>query len=646
MGEEKYSCTGCILGKKANINADDHGEGIELDFKKFLISTTIAGTILAFGILNMFMGRNLYAFLSFLIVLILSGSRVLVKAIEELIHEKAFSIELLVIVAAIGAFLIGEFAEGAIVVFLFSIAAFLEDYASERAKKSIEALLKERPTRARILKDNTELEVNVEDVNPGDVIIVRPGEKIPLDGIVVKGSASVNEAPLTGESIPIEKSVGDKVRAGTICMDGVLIVKVERRAHETILARVIELVKLARKEKSDIERFVEKFSKYYTPAILSLALIVITVFPLILGDSLYQWVYRALTLLVISCPCALAISIPVAMVSGLVGSARNGVLVKGGKYLEHLTKTNIIAFDKTGTLTKGRLQLTKIIPVKINAIKLLQIATSLSLLSKHPIANAIVDKAKELNIKPLDASDFKSIPGKGVYAKIDNKTYFMGNDKFIEELGIPIPKDVIMNLESEGNMVVLIADEEKVLGVLGFEDELRKEAIDIIKELKRRGLKVVMLTGDREVVARRIANKLGIEKFYAELLPEDKVEVIENLMEGHKRHVVMVGDGINDAPALARACVGIAMGTGTEVVIETGDVVLMRPNLRKIVYLIDLSRRTINVIKQNVSASILIKSSLALLALMGMVKLWVAVLVGDAGLSLAVVLNAMRLTDK
>jgi len=334
------------------------------------------------------------------------------------------------------------------------------------------------------------------------------------------------------------------------------------------------------------------------------------------------------------------------MVSGLVGSARNGVLVKGGKYLEHLTKTNIIAFDKTGTLTKGRLQLTKIIPVKINAIKLLQIATSLSLLSKHPIANAIVDKAKELNIKPLDASDFKSIPGKGVYAKIDNKTYFMGNDKFIEELGIPIPKDVIMNLESEGNMVVLIADEEKVLGVLGFEDELRKEAIDIIKELKRRGLKVVMLTGDREVVARRIANKLGIEKFYAELLPEDKVEVIENLMEGHKRHVVMVGDGINDAPALARACVGIAMGTGTEVVIETGDVVLMRPNLRKIVYLIDLSRRTINVIKQNVSASILIKSSLALLALMGMVKLWVAVLVGDAGLSLAVVLNAMRLTDK
>ena len=640
MKPTHHKANGCSKCSRI-ISSEDYNE---LNLMNFLYYTAVVITILIIGFINISIGNDLYGFIAFLVVLLVCGAKLGIRAVTKLVKERAFSIELLVIIAAIGAFVIGKHIEGSIVVFLFNIATFLEDYASDSARKSIEMLLREYPTKARVVKGNKEYEVNVENVNPGDIIVIRPGEKIPLDGVIVEGSADVNEAPLTGESIPIIKKKGDRVYAGTICMNGVLLVRVEKKAQETLLAKVINLVKRARKEKSDIERFVEKFSKYYTPSILLSALVVIILFPLIYGGTIESWIYRSLTLLVISCPCALVISIPVAMVSGLVGGARNGILIKGGKYLEHLSKTNVIAFDKTGTLTKGKLVLTKIIPFKIGKLRVLQIAASLSQYSKHPISNAVIQKAKELRIEPLKVLDFKSIPGEGVIAKIEGKQYFMGNEKLLKKFRIPIPTKEIEKLRMEGTAIALIANENSLLGILGFEDELRSEAITIIKELKKRGFRIIMLTGDHENVAKRIANKLGIDEYFAELLPDSKVKVIEELMGKHERHVAMVGDGINDAPALVRACVGIAMGSGTKIAIESGDIVLMKPNLKKIIHLINLSNKTIGIVKQNVTISILIKMILAVMAIVGLVELWMAVLIGDMGLSLAVIINALRLS--
>ncbi len=617
---------------------------LEFSLGGFLRYISLLTVPLVLGLAFMFLNYEVLAITGFIVVLLVGGGRLVATAVKELIKERAFNIELLVVVAAVGAFAIGEYAEGAVVVYLFNIAVFLEEYASDRVRRDIAALLREKPTKARVLRSVEEVLVDVEEVRPGDVVVVKPGEKIPLDGTVVKGSATVNEAPLTGESVPVEKSPSDRVYAGTICVDGVLFVRVEKKSSETLLARVIELVARARREKSSIERFIEKFSKYYTPVVLSMSAVVALAFPLIFGGDPYSWTYRALILLVISCPCALVISIPVAMVSGIVGSARNGVLVKGGKYLEHLAKVSIIAFDKTGTLTKGELTLSGILPLNVNEEQLLQAAASLSQYSTHPISKVVVEEAEKRGIRLLDVENFKTIPGKGVVAKVGGELYLMGNESLLKEYGIHLPAEYLSKLKQVGTTTAIIASSGGVLGVLGFEDKLRPEAIDVIRELKKRGFKIVMLTGDREEIAEKIAGKLGIDEYFAELLPDDKVDVIEGLMGRHEKHVAMIGDGINDAPALARACVGIAMGTGTEVAIESGDIVLMKPDLKKLPYLTDLSKYTLSVVKQNVTASIMVKLTLALLAILGLVGLWVAVLVGDMGLSLAVIINSLRLS--
>ena len=639
MERRNYVCPTCRIGEKVK-------ESEEPNLKGFIIQVAVLGIVLALGLLNQVISNSLLAFLLFFSVFTVTVGKLVKKVYEEAVIEGKLSIELLVVIASIGAFLIGEYAEGSIVPYLFNIAVFLENYAAERARREIGELLKKIPTRARVLKNGEEKVVDVENVNVGEIIRVRPGEKIPLDGVVIKGVATIDEAPLTGESIPVEKAVGDRVYAGTLCVNGALLVRVERKAGETLLAKVIKLVAQARKERSEIERFVEQFAKYYTPAVMLLAAAIAIIPPIIYGGPIQAWIYRALTLLVIACPCALAISIPVAMVSGLIGGARNGVLIKGGRHLEHVTKVNVVALDKTGTLTRGRLVLSKVVPLnKLPSSELLKIAGSLSQYSNHPVDGAIVEEAKRRNIKLLEADAFKLIPGKGIEGVIKGRRYLFGNLKFLTEHGIKVPSQA-HKLQKEKSIVsAFLADDKSLLGAFILEDDIRSDAIHTIRELKKRGLRVVMLTGDRSEVAEVVAKKLDLDEYYAELLPDEKVQVVENLMQKHKRHVAMVGDGINDAPALARACVGVAIGAGTEVAIESGDIVLIDSNLSKLVYLFDLSKKTMNIVMQNVFASIAIKVTLALLTVLGLIDLWVAVLVGDMGLSLAVIANALKLAN-
>ncbi len=640
------ACPVCRL----DIDTEEHEEhvhphGEDFSIKSFIKLLSLLTVFLLIGFAGVITNSAILSLAGFLAVLVIGGGRLAKIAFREFIEKRIFSIEFLVVIAAVGAFLIKEYAEGAVVVYLFNIAVFLEEYAADKARRDIALLLREKPSTARVLRNGKEVVVRVEDVQPGETIVVKPGDKVPLDGTIIKGSVSIDESPLTGESVPVEKKPGDKAYAGTICTDGVLFIRVEKRSGETLLARVIELVEKARREKSRIERFVEKFSKYYTPTVIMISILVALIPPFMLGGDMGSWIYRALTLLVISCPCALVISVPVAMVSGLVGSARNGALVKGGKHLEHLASVSIMAFDKTGTLTKGSLKLSGIKPVAVDGEQLLKIAASLSRYSNHPIAEIIVREAEHQGIELLDVIDFKSLPGRGVISRIDGEVCVLGNEKLLEEIGIKYEHSGISGgNNSIGDTLSYVVCGSKILGVLGFEDEIRTEAIEVIRDLKRRGLEIVMLTGDREKVARRITKILGVDRYFAELLPEDKVTVIEKLMEDHKRHVAMVGDGINDAPALARSCVGIAVGSGAEIAIESGDIVLVKPNLKKLPYLVDLSRKVLSTIRINVLASISVKLSLVALAILGMINLWMAVLIGDMGLSLAVIGFSLRLS--
>ena len=602
----------------------------------------ISAMMLAMGlILEFVLFMHQPALFLFLITSALMGYKIVKEGIERL-FKGYISIDLLVTIAAIGAFLIGHGEEGAAVLFLFYLAEFLEDFATERAKESIRLLMELAPEVATVKRDGSRIIVLVEKVNVGDVIIVKPGEKIPLDGVVLKGSSTVNQAPITGESVPVFKTVGDEVYAGTLNNEGFLEVKVTKRSSETVLAKIVKLVAEAQVRKSRTEKFIDRFSRYYTPAVILMAILTAIIPTLWLGLPSSTWLSRALVLLVVSCPCALAISTPVAMVSGITSAARKGVLVKGGAYVEEVGKIRAFAFDKTGTLTKGELEVVRVIPFKSTPKKLLTVAASLESLSEHPIARAIEKYALEKGIKPQPVEDFRAIPGKGVRGNINGKMYYVGGIRLFKELGAS-GLDELDPFEDEGYTIVLVGDDENVLGALELMDKVRKDAFTVIKWLKEHGIKTIMVTGDNRYIANTIAKRLGIDEFYAELLPHEKVSIIEKLVKAYG-HVAMVGDGVNDAPALARASVGIAMGVmGSDVALETADIALMEDDLSKIPYLIKLSRKTFEIVKENVVASILIKGVIAVLAFLGMATLWIAVAIGDMGLSLAVILNALRI---
>ncbi len=579
----------------------------------------------------------------FLSVGVISGYSIAKKGVSSLL-KKRLDMNFLMTIAAVGAFSIGYGEEGASVLYLFFIAEFLEDYAGERARKSIGALVKLAPETAVLIRDGKEVIVHVHDATINDITVVRPGEKIPLDGIVINGESSVNQAAITGESMPVHKKTGDSVYAGTMNEHGYLEIRVSKMSQDTVLSKIVRMVEEAERKKSPTEKYVDKFARYYTPVVIFLAAGVATVPGFVFGQPFDEWLYKALVLLVISCPCALAISTPVSMVSGITGAARNGVLIKGGNYIEEMAKAKVFVFDKTGTLTEGRPVVTDTIEVNnYSAREILEKAASIEALSEHPLAKAIVSKARSDGVSLKPVSGFKAIPGKGVKGEINKKTQCIGSPAMFSGLSIPFPEEKVRELEDDGKTAILIGNHE-CMGIIAIMDMVRDAAPEAISILKKKGMRVVMLTGDNERIAVSIASQLGIDEYHAGLLPEDKVRIVEELNQKYGK-VVMVGDGVNDAPALAKASVGIAMGAiGSDVALETADIALMHDDISKLPYLFELSKKTLAVVKENIFTSIAVKGSFAILAFPGIVTLWMAVAFGDMGLSLLVIVNAIRLS--
>jgi Cd2+/Zn2+-exporting ATPase len=558
---------------------------------------------------------------------------------------RALSLDMnfLMTLAILGAVGIGEFLEAGAIAFLFSLAELLEGYAVDRARRSIHALLDLSPDRATVVRDDAEVTVSAQDLVPGDVVRVRRGEKIPGDGRVASGAAAVNQSMITGESLPVDLAVGDEVFAGTINTAGFLEIVIERAADETTLANIVRIVEEAERRKSRSERFVRTFARYYTPSVAASALLVVAVPTLLLGQPFSVWFVRGLTLLVIACPCALVISTPVAVVSGITAAARNGVLIKGGEHLETMGRVRVIAFDKTGTLTHGHPAVTDVVPLEGTEETVLSLAASIEARSEHPIGKAIVAEARERDVAlKAEISDFDNNFGMGAAAVVNGRRCIVGAPHLFSEESLPTA--ALESLSGQAKTVVCVGPAEAPVGLIALADQPRDEARGAIQTLRRAGVeRVVMLTGDNRHTAQAIAGRLGIDAVYAELQPEEKVRVLERL-EADWGVTAMVGDGINDGPALAVASIGIAMGAaGSDVALETADVALMADDLSRLPYLYDLSRAGGQVIRQNIGASLLTKLTLAIGVPFGWVSLVTAVLIGDMGASLAVTLNSLRL---
>ncbi|MEM4445841.1 MAG: cation-translocating P-type ATPase [Candidatus Jordarchaeales archaeon] len=566
---------------------------------------------------------------------VLSGCRIAFLGFKELAKSGRATIDLLVTVAIVGAFAIGSMEEGVAVAILFTLVELLEKHAEGRVKDSIKKLVASFPSMATVLRDGGQVVVHSHSVLIGEVILVRPGEKIPLDGIIVEGETSVNQSPLTGESIPVPKAVGDEVYAGTINNEGFIKVKVTKPAYETFYSKMLSIVREAEKRKAPTEKFIKKFARFYTPTVILTAAIIAFLPPAPRATAHPPWVYRGLTLLVISCPCALVISTPVAMISSITAAARKGILVKGGVHLESLSKALIFAFDKTGTLTNGTLKVLKVIQLshEVGTSEILKAAASLKALSNHPVARAIVEKALQEGVELGKVEDFKFMPGLGVSGRVDGKPYVVGRRTLFPEGQSNVPE---LNSES----VVFVGSNGAVLGAILLEDTLRDDAYYCVEELRRRRVRTVIVSGDNRRTVEAVARNLAVEEYYAELLPHEKVSVVEKL--GAAGGVVMVGDGVNDAPSLAVASVGMAMGgMGSDAAIEAASIMLLKDDLSEIPYLLDLSRKTMTTVKQNVSLSVAVKLTLAVLAALGLLPLWVAIIVGDIGLSLLVTINSL-----
>ncbi len=554
----------------------------------------------------------------------------------------------LMTVASIGAVALGQYAEGAAVVFLFAVSLVLESVSMDRTRKAIRSLLSLSPLSATILRGEAEMTVPVEEIAVGDIVIVRPGERIGVDGKVMKGRSTVDEAPITGESLPVSKVEGDAVYAGSFNQRGSLHVQTAKRATDSTIARMIHLVEEAQSKKAPSQSFVDQFARYYTPAVFGLAIVLALVPPILFHGLFAIWLYRALVLLVIACPCALVISTPVTLVSALTTAAHNGVLVKGGKYLELLSHVRAVAFDKTGTLTEGQPVVTDV--VSLNALsptELIRIAAAAEIHSEHRLADALLRKAEEEGISFSDVTteDFASITGKGIRTKVNGKTYVIGNHQLMEELGVcgPAVEKVLFDLEQQGKTAVIVSDDQQVLGLIAIADRIRRESRSTVRALHKLGVRrVVLLTGDNAGTASSVAGLLGVDELKSELLPEDKLAGVQKL-RSQWGPVAMVGDGINDAPALAAADVGIAMGAaGSDTALETADVVLMADNIAKVPFSISLGRKALRVIKQNISLALAIKAAFILLAVFGLTSLWLAILADD-GATLVVILNSLRL---
>lgn len=555
-------------------------------------------------------------------------------------------INVLMVVAVLGAITIGEWTEAASVVFLFALAQLLETRAMERARGAIRALMELAPSDARVRREGRELTVSIEEVGIGETVLVQPGAKIPLDGRVTAGESAVNQAPVTGESLPVEKAAGSEVFAGTINGRGALDVEVTRLRRDSTIARIIDLVDRAQAQRAPSQAFIERFARVYTPVVLVLAVLVALVPPLAADGDWATWFYRSLVLLVISCPCALVISTPVSIVSALAAAARKGVLIKGGARLEALARVRCIAFDKTGTLTRGRLQVTGIHTLAgAETDDLLRTAAALESRSEHPVGQAIVRRADALDGAVPPVMAFAALPGRGAHGVVGGAEVVAGNLRLMDERGLRSPEveALFTSIAQTGGTPIFVAREGRVLGALAVADQPRHAAREALDLLRSHGVeRIAMLTGDNATTAAAVGRSLGIDEVRAELLPADKADAIGALRAKHGT-LAMVGDGVNDAPALATADVGIAMGAaGTAAALETADVALMADELPKIAYALRLSRATVRNIRVNIGFSLVLKGAFLLLAIAGAATLWMAV-AADMGASLLVIANALRL---
>jgi Zn2+/Cd2+-exporting ATPase len=561
-------------------------------------------------------------------------------------RARTLDINVLMVIAVAGALALGDWPEAASVVFLFAVAQWLEVRTMEHARQAIRALIDLAPREALVRRDGREQRMPVDAVTPGDEIIIRPGEKVPLDGVLLGGHSDVNEAPLTGESRPIDKVPGDQVYAGTINGHGAIEVRVLRLGRDSRLARIIHLVETAQARRAPVQSFVDRFARVYTPIVLVLAAAVAVLPPLFEAGSIDTWVYRALVLLVIACPCALVISTPVSIVAALSAAARHGVLIKGGTYLERLSAIRIIAFDKTGTLTKGQLDVTDVAVVgKTMALDVIRLAAAVEARSAHPVAAAITRHAQALTRDLPAVRRFVSLPGMGAEGDVEGRHLVIGNERLVEtcRVHLPNPWPDAERLRSEGKSLVFVAADGVMLGAIAVADRPREMAREAIELLRAQHVPVIaMLTGDHQDTAAAIARALKVDEYHAGLLPERKQALVESLRARHGA-LMMVGDGVNDAPALATADVGVAMGAaGSDAALETADVALMSDDLVKLPYALRLSRATMRNVKTNVAISLFLKAAFLALAIGGVATLWMAVL-ADTGATVIVVANALRL---
>ena len=575
----------------------------------------------------------------FIVSYIIVGFEILRKAVRNIFRGKVFDENFLMAIATLGAFAIGEFPEAVAVMLFYQVGELFQSYAVDKSRKSIASLMDIRPDYANVLRDGKEEKVNPNEVKIGDTIIIKPGEKVPLDGIVIDGKTTLDTKALTGESVPREVAEGEQVLSGCINLNGVIKAEVSKEFGESTVSKILDLVENASSKKSKSENFITKFAAYYTPIVVIIAVILAIVPPLIIeGANFRDWLYRALSFLVVSCPCALVISIPLSFFGGIGGASKMGVLVKGSNYLEALSNAETMVFDKTGTLTEGVFEVQNVEPIGISKEKLLKVAAYAEYYSNHPISKSI-KKAYNKEIDEKEIIDSQEISGKGIEAKIGNQDVLAGNEKLMNEKGIAYTKCTHVG------SVVYVAIDGKYVGHIVIADKIKEDAKRTIDELKKNNIKqTVMLTGDRKNIGEAVAKEIGIDKVYAELLPDGKVEKVEELLKdkSEKGKLAFVGDGINDAPVLAMADIGIAMGgLGADSAIEAADIVIMTDQPSKIISAMKLSKKTMRIVKENIIFAIAVKVLVLILTAFGLSSMWQAVF-ADVGVSIIAILNALR----
>lgn len=610
--------------------------------KKRLIRIIISAILFAWAIIFKPDEKSLL-FILYLASYAIVGYDVIIKALKNIAHGQVFDENFLMGIASIGAFFLGEYPEGVAVMLFYQIGELFQSYAVDRSRKSIASLMDIRPDTANVKRGEQILTIDPDEVEIGETIVIKPGEKVPLDSVVLEGFSMVDTSALTGESIPREITVGDELLSGCINTSGVLVAKVTKEFGESTVSKILDLVENASSKKSNSENFITKFARYYTPIVVILAVGLALIPPAIIPNATFSdWVNRALTFLVISCPCALVISVPLSFFGGLGAASRNGVLIKGSNYLEALANTEIVVFDKTGTLTKGVFKVQQIVPENISKQELLEMAALAENYSTHPISKSL----KEAYGKQIDTSrikDTKEIAGHGVIATIDGHEVAAGNNKLLDIINLP-QKDTG---NAVGTIVHVIIDKQ-YKGYIVIADEIKQDAKTAIADLKAAKIKqTVMLTGDSKSIAQKVASELGLDKVYSELLPADKVEKVEQLFKekSNKGKLVFVGDGINDAPVLARADIGIAMGAlGSDAAIEAADIVIMTDEPSKIATAMKVSKRTLSIAKQNIVFALGVKFLVLILGALGLASMWAAVF-ADVGVSVIAILNAIRILN-